>query len=135
MSHKLRCYFAGSKYPGDHVYVEACFAHTHREAKTMLWRDGGELNAECDGNYFDMAVKWQPQHDSIADKYGITAPGVISNDKILRDMGWSCDGDSRCANCDLAEYDGEYPLCEHCDQCEGCGHHAKCPEHGKAGGA
>jgi hypothetical protein len=135
MTKKLRCYFAGSRHPDEYPYVEACFAYSHREAKPLLWRDGSEIKAVFDGEYFDMSVKHQPEHDSLAEKYGITSPHVIGDDKLLREMGWSIEGDSRCANCNLAEYDGEYPLCEHCDQCEECGHPHDCPEHGKAGGA
>lgn len=135
MSKQMRCYFAGSKYPGDHVYVEACFAYSHREAKALMWREGTELQHECDGNYFDMKVRWHSDFDSMAAKHGITEPCVIRDDGIQRDMGWSIDGDSRCANCNLATWDGEYPLCEHCEQCEECGHHTECQEHGKAGDA
>lgn len=131
MSKPLRCYFAGSKYPGDFPYVEACFAHSHKEAKPLLWRNGSELNHECDGEYFAMTVRRHEQFEHLADKYGITSPGVIHDDRILRDMGWSCDGESRCANCERAEYDGQYPLCEHCEQCEECGHQPGCQEHDK----
>lgn len=83
--------------------------------------------------HFTEMSKWQPEHDELAAKFGITAPGIVTDDKLQREMGWSISGDSRCGHCNRAEWDGEYPVCEHCDHCEECGHQADCPEHGKAG--
>ena len=32
----MKCYFGGARYPGTFVYVEACFAHSHKQAKKLL---------------------------------------------------------------------------------------------------
>lgn len=124
----LRCYFAGSYQPFEHDFVDACFARSRQEARKLLWKHGPEIQAECDGKYHDMRVIRRPEHDHLAEKHGITEPGVVLVDKIQRDMGWSMDGDALCADCGLAEMDGDYPVCEHCEQCPECGHANDCPE-------
>lgn len=134
MIRPLRVYFGGSVTPSEHAYVAACFAHTARQARNLMWRQSDRLTEDCDWNITYARVAWQRGLSGMAESLGVTEPRMIDDTKTQRAMGWSCEGDSRCANCDLAEFDGDYPLCEHCEQCEECGHHHDCPEHGKAGG-
>ncbi|MCY1358120.1 hypothetical protein D9M68_310880 [compost metagenome] len=128
MSKPLKCYFAGSCNPDEHVYVDACFAHSHREAKKLLWKHGSEIQQECDWRYFDMRVARQSQFDGLAPKFGVMDQGVVHRDDIQRQMGWRCEGDSQCSACDLAEFDGKWPVCEECRQCSECGHDDDCQE-------
>lgn len=119
----MKCYFGGSSYPGSHIYVEACFANSHKEAKKILWRDGSELAHECDGNYFDLRVKRHEMFDNLYDK-SKTEAYVVNDDKTLREMGWLCDGDSSCAKCGLYTLDNKFPLNDH-SLCEDCGERSK----------
>ena len=123
----LRIYFGGSVCPGDFDYVSACFAHTAREAKKLMWAQG-DLAEECDWNYTDARVSWQRAYDGLAASLGVTEPRLIRDTKTQRDLGWSLDGDSRCESCDKATFDGDYPVCEECGQCAECGHTDDCPE-------
>lgn len=124
----LRCYFAGSYQPDEHVYADACFARSRQEARKLLWKHGIQIREVCDYRYHDMRVIRISQHDHLAEKHGITEPGVVWQDAIQRAMGWSVNGDARCSDCGLAEMDGDYPVCEHCEQCPECGHADDCPE-------
>lgn len=129
----LRCYFAGHRWPDEYPYVQACFAHNSRDAKRLMWQQGGRINEECDGRYTDMRVTYQPEHDDLAQKCGVTEPCIIRDDNILRDLGWQIDGDSCCAECGKYSFDGLYPVCEHCELCSECGHMDDCPEKAKEG--
>lgn len=130
MDKQLRCYFAGSRSMyADVPYVDACFAYSSRDARALFWRSGCEIKGECDGQFFDMRVSYKPEHNHLAEKYGITEPKCVNADDILREMGWSIEGDAHCGHCNLAEFDGQYPVCEHCFNCSECGHTADCPEH------
>jgi hypothetical protein len=39
----------------------------------------------------------------------------------LRLHGWGCEDDDSCDTCGLHSFDGEFPVCEGCGQCEDCG--------------
>lgn len=56
-----------------------------------------------------------------------TDPHIENRDRVLREYGWSCDGDDRCESCGLATMDGAFPICADCETCEDCGHAADCP--------
>lgn len=55
-----------------------------------------------------------------------TSPHVEARDRVLRQYGWSYEGDRRCDDCDLATMDGAFPLCVDCDRCTECGHADDC---------
>lgn len=128
MNNQLRLYFAGARHPSDWaVYREACFAHTSREAKLLMWRRGEFIQDECDWNYMELRVTRQREHDNMAAERGIAEPCIASS-TFKRLFGWQCEGDSQCQHCMLYEFDGEFPVCEHCEQCTECGHADDCPE-------
>jgi len=52
---------------------------------------------------------------------------LVTDTRVLREAGWSCEGDLLCASCGLATMDGEFPLCDDCEQCAECGHADDCP--------
>lgn len=114
----MKCYFGGARYPGDFVYVEACFAHSHKEAKKILWAQGSELNHECDGNYFDLRVRLHEEFNHLCDPTKAEAY-IISDDTTLRKIGWFCDGDASCCECCLYTMDNRFPLNEEgfCEEC------------------
>ncbi|MNG39464.1 hypothetical protein D3C84_1275630 [compost metagenome] len=45
-----------------------------------------------------------------------------------RALGWFCDGDAQCSNCELYEFDGDHPICDECGQCDECGHADGCSQ-------
>ena len=122
----LRVYFGGSASPDEFPYVAACFAHTHREARKLMWARHGDLCADCQDDFTMLRVSRQREHDSLASQLGVTEPQLITDDKVQRDLGWSLYGDDRCEQCERATFDGEWPLCESCNQCAECGHHHEC---------
>ena len=121
----MKCYIGGSTYPGDFDFVAACFAANGKEAKRILWKYG-DLQDECCGEYMNARVIRAPEHDHLFEKIGRTDAYIIRDDFIFREMGWMLEGDARCSSCGLAEYDGWWPLCEHCEQCTECGHDDDC---------
>ena len=130
----MKCYFGGSQEPGEFDFVTACFAANGKEAKRMLWRYS-DLSDECEGEYILARVIRQPEHDHLFGKDGSNDAHIIRDDSIFREMGWMIDGGQRCAGCGMAEYDGKWPLCEHCEQCTECGHDDVCEiGAGKVGG-
>lgn len=46
--------------------------------------------------------------------------GLCQDDYLMREMGWRCDGDGICGTCGLATFDGRFPVCESCGQCNEC---------------
>lgn len=123
----LKFYAAGSLNPGGvHTVVAACIATSHREARKLLWAGSDNLREECDWRFTDMQVGRRKEHDHLVAKIDRKEPHVIHDTSITRLMGWWCEGDRRCASCDLAEMDGDFPVCEHCEQCPECGHADEC---------
>jgi hypothetical protein len=121
----MKCYIGGSTYPGDFDFIAACFAENKNEAKKILWNDG-DLSDECEGEYLNLHVIRMPKHDNLFGKTGRSDAHVVKNNSICREMFFSMEGDSRCAACGLAEYEGLWPLCENCEQCSECGHDDGC---------
>lgn len=121
----LKCYVAGSIYPNEFSHVEACVAHSHAEAKALMWRSGSQIQEECDHRYVDMRVQRHQGGDSIT--YHYREPSMVRREH-KRALGWFCDGDSQCQNCELYEMDGDFPVCEECEQCTECGHADGCSQ-------
>jgi hypothetical protein len=66
------------------------------------------------------------EHDHLIEKLDCKEPHVIHDTSVLRQMGWFCECDQSCTTCGLATMDGDFPLCEHCEQCAECGHLDDC---------
>jgi len=115
----MKCYFGGSCDPFDHEFTEACFANSRNEAKTVMWTKG-ELSEACGGEWMDARIIRQPQHDRLVD-WNKDDAYIIRDKPTLRKMGWRIEGDQVCDTCGLAEFDGEYPVCEDSGQCSECG--------------
>lgn len=111
--------------------AELVVAETPRQAE-IICRHFGDL--EYDG-LFDVTevVHWYcsnrkiPQIDIDSRDWGLVND-CKANNKFRREVGFSCDGDSRCDTCGLADLDGEFPVCPECNQCEECGHEEDCEE-------
>jgi hypothetical protein len=56
----------------------------------------------------------------------ITNACIEHDATVLRQAGFQCEGDERCARCGLAEIDGKYPVCPECCMCTECGHAEDC---------
>lgn len=124
---KLKCYSAGSLNPGGvHSVVAVCLATSHREARKLLWAGSDDLREECDWKFIDMQVGRCKEHDGLVLTIDRQEPHVIHDTAITRRMGWWCEGDKHCAACGLAEMDGDYPVCEHCERCAECRHAEGC---------
>ena len=48
------------------------------------------------------------------------SPHVERRRTAERSAGYSCPSDARCDCCDLAEMDGNFPVCSECGLCESC---------------
>lgn len=129
MSRPLQVYFGGSASPNEFSYVAACFAHTARDARKLMWARSGRLCEDCYDDFTMLRVVRQRGHDALAAELGVTEPQLITDDSIQRDLGWSLEGDDRCEQCERATFDGDYPLCDECRQCADCGHASGCAEH------
>lgn len=47
---------------------------------------------------------------------------------LLRQLGWSVEGEERCEVCDMAAMDAdEFEVCPECLRCRPCGHEESCP--------
>lgn len=83
-----------------------------------------------------MRVVRKPEHDHQAAKS--TTGRLVTDEAMLRDMGWALEDDNFCATCGLCEWDGRWPVCPECCQCPDCGHDDDCPEsephQGRGGG-
>ena len=128
MSSPLKMYAAGALYPSEYSIVALCTARSHKEAKAVFWAGSDRLREECDWRYVDMRVKREPGGDKYIGKLKFAEPHVVEDVAVQRELGWFHDGDNNCADCGLYTMDGEFPVCEHCDCCEGCGHAEDCPE-------
>lgn len=122
---KLKCWFAGSSWPEDFAWVDAVFANSYREAKKTVWAKGTNIVDECDAEYTDLRLTRAKEHDHLA--VG-NEPYVADDSKVLREMGWGYEGDSRCSACGGATLEGEFPLCDECECCAECGHDEDCSE-------
>jgi len=121
----MKCYIGGSKEPGEFDFVTACFAANGKEAKRILWKYS-DLSDECEGEYFRARVIRDAKNDHIFEKTGRSDAHVVQDESVYREMGWVMEGDQRCALCSKAEYEGQWPICEHCEQCAECGHDDGC---------
>lgn len=90
----MKCYFGGARYPGTFVYVEACFAHSHKQAKKLLQDHSSELNQECEGNYVELRVRLHEEFNHLCDP-NKTEAYIISDDATLRKIGWIFDEDEK----------------------------------------
>lgn len=72
----------------------------------------------------DFGVQRAPE----ADAFARADDRVEGRIRVERLIGWRCEGDSTCSTCGLAEFDGEFPVCEDCQNCDECGHDTDCPE-------
>lgn len=86
-----------------------------------------DLLVEKITNYY-MSDKQVPQEEidklSFGDQH---IGGTAEEAKMLRDLGWECDGDQTCECCGLKSLDGAFPVCNVCYQCDECGHDDDCP--------
>jgi len=121
----MKIYYGGCISPAEFDFVIACFAPNGKEAKQLMWKHG-ELAEECEGEWISARVIRKPEHDHLLGNDGRTDAHVIQDDETYREMGWMIDGDSRCDSCGLADYDGKWPVCSDCQQCEECGHDENC---------
>lgn len=99
------------------------FANNAQEARKIgyLHNDIGS-----DG-WITLRVKRKPDADRLIPA-DTNEPCLVTDTRVLRDAGWSCEGDLLCVSCGLATMDGEFPLCYDCEQCEECGHADDCPQ-------
>jgi hypothetical protein len=87
----MKCYFASSKLCAYYNRCEACFAPDLKQAKKLFW-SVGDMQAECDGDYFDMRVVRAKQYDLLYDATK-TVPYLVRDEDTLRKMGWLFEGD------------------------------------------
>ena len=121
----MKCYVGGAQYPNEYTFVDACFAENGKQAKQMLWKYGN-LSDECEDDYMNCRVVRAPEHDYLFGKDDRTDSHLIRDDLMFREMGWMMDGDNHCDTCGKADYEGKWPVCEHCGQCAECGHDDDC---------
>jgi hypothetical protein len=88
---RMKCYFASSKLYNWSVQGEVCFANDIKEAKNLFWKMS-DMQAHCDGLYFDMRVVRAKQYDYLYDSTR-TVPYLVKNEDTLREMGWLFEGD------------------------------------------
>lgn len=127
----MKCYFGGCVVPADYSYVAVCFAESHKDAKRILWSGSSTLVEECDYRYVDMRVRRHKEYDHLVAEHNIVKPGMVTDTKLQRAMGWYCDGDAMCMSCGLHEMDGLFPVCDECHCCDDCGHDDDCPTNQK----
>ena len=87
----MKCYFASSVSNDYFPVIEACFSPDLKQAKKLFW-GVGDMQAECDGDYFDMRVVRVKQHDHLYDATKVQ-PYLVRNEDTLREMGWLFEGD------------------------------------------
>ena len=119
---KLKVYVGGD----SENACGACVANSVKEAKALLWNDSDVRDA-CDGDYCNLRVRRERQHDIVARAWSLGA-GVVRNIDALRAMGFCIEGDRPCVGCGLYTMDGLFPLCPDCEQCADCGHAEYCEE-------
>lgn len=95
------------------VYAES------REQARMLGCRGLEIS------YADSHAKRMKEFDHLAGDLG---PRVENNNRVLRGIGWQCEGEDNCSSCGLSSMGmDEFAVCAECQQCKECG----CVEHEK----
>lgn len=125
----MKCYFAGSSNPQEYPFVDACFARSSKEAKAFMWKNSYRISDECDGDYLDLRVIREKTGDQHFDQ-SKTEPYIIRDDKVLRLMGWSHEGERGCDSCGLyANEMDEFAVCDMCGQCAECGFDTECEGH------
>lgn len=125
----MKCYFAGSSNPYEYPFVDACFARSSKEAKPFMWKNSYRLSDECDGEYTNLRVVREKTGDQYFDQ-SKTEPYIIRDNKVLRLMGWSYEGETACDACGLyANEMDEFAVCGMCGQCKECGFSDGCEEH------
>lgn len=97
------------------------FANSNQEAKKI-----GYLvdNVGSEG-FITLRASRLPDVDSLLDCEK-DKPYVVKDDKTLRLSGFHLEGDDKCSSCGLAEFDGEFPVCESCGNCAECGCDEEC---------
>lgn len=125
-----KCWFAGSVNPIEWEYVEVVFARNHREAKKVVWGKGENIREACDHEFINLRLTRKSEHDHLS--YG-SSPYVLYDAATLRAMGWRLEGDIRCSSCGMAEWDGQFPVCFDCIQCNECGCNNECEENKQGG--
>lgn len=126
----LKCWFAGSVNPFDFEHVEVVFARNYREARKVVWDRGENIREECDHEFINLRLTRKPEHDHRAKG---SDPYVPCDAETLRPMGWQMEDDKQCASCGLAEWDGQFPVCPECIQCNECGCDDDCGEKEQGG--
>lgn len=116
---KLKCYLGSANNNDEYCFHSVCFAENSRQAKKLMWKYS-ELSEACDGEYTEERVNRYKDYDHHLESEK-TEAYVVTNTEILRQMNWRVDGDSSCSTCGLYEMDGEFPVCEECEQCPDCG--------------
>ena len=99
------------------------FANTAVEARKLAYLHN---DIGSDG-WMTLRVERQFQADELIPA-DASEPYLVTDMRVLRDAGWSMEGDPYCALCDRATMDGEYPVCGECEQCAECGHADDCSE-------
>jgi hypothetical protein len=121
----VKCYFVGSAKPYDYEYVETCFANSAKEAKKFMWQHSHVIRDECDGEYFNIRVSRKKDFDNLCDKDKNEAY-IVKDNKTLRQMYYHLECDDFCISCGLASFEGEFPVCPECENCDECGHDDAC---------
>ena len=125
----MKCYVGGSSNPYEYPYVAVCFALNQNEAKKLMWNNSDHLAEECDHEWHDARITRQPDHDKFLDVEK-TEPYIVRDDVVLRQMGWSHEGERQCDSCGLyAMGMDKFDVCNSCGQCPECGFDDECEEH------
>lgn len=116
----MKAYMVHDGDPGENAAL--VFARTAAQARKLgyLHNDIGS-----DG-WITLRTERKPDADRLIPA-DVNEPYLVTDTRVLREAGWSIEGDMLCASCGLATMDGEFPLCEYCEQCAECGHADDCP--------
>jgi hypothetical protein len=90
----------------------------------MMW-NAGYLAPECDHQWVDTNIKRRQDLDKFLDPEK-TEAYMVNDQAVLRQMGWSFEGDSFCESCGLAEMGAQFPICGECENCRECGCDDEC---------
>ena len=109
------------RHSGDEVIGVAFWAWGSDEAVEAFWQRwecyAGKGNREAEYSVFRIDTYREPAESE---------PHEEVRSAVLRDAGFSCDGDDCCDCCGLHSMNGEFPVCPECRNCEECG--CDCPE-------
>jgi hypothetical protein len=108
------CSVPGDDYrdPGPAVAIVYASSRAKAHAAIVGYDEGG-----FDVDWTSIRVVRHPALDGMA---GDVDGDVEHRGSVLRPMGWRYDGDELCAHCGLAEWDGEWPVCQECEACPDC---------------